>query len=142
MNSWKRKKHFNWTNKCQQAFDHIKDLCIQPPVLHMPNPTGKFWLESDTSWEGVGGTLYQLQDDSWVLIRYHSKRLPDSVWNFGIGEIELTGLYVNIHGFIHILKNRYLKILVDHRAFEYLKNMNQQQIPSTTQKQERMQKQM
>ena len=71
----------------------------------MPNPTGKFWLESDTSWEGVGGTLYQLQDDSWVLIRYHSKRLPDSVWNYGIDELELTGLYVNSHGFIHILKD-------------------------------------
>ena len=33
---------FKWTNECQQAFDHIKDLCIQPLVLHMPNPIGKF----------------------------------------------------------------------------------------------------
>ena len=45
----KKKNLFNWTNKWQQAFDHIKDLCIQLPVLHMPNPTGKFHLGSDTS---------------------------------------------------------------------------------------------
>ena len=30
-------------------------------------------------------------------------------------------MYVNIHGFIHILKNRYFEILVDHRAIEYMK---------------------
>ena len=117
----KKKNVFKWTSECQQAFDHTKDLCIQPPVLHMPTPTGKFRLESDTSWEGIGGTLYQLQNVSWVLIGYHSKRLPDSVWNYGVAELELTGLYVNIHGFIHILKNRYFKILVDHRAIEYMK---------------------
>ena len=29
----KKKNLFNWTNECQQAFDHIKDLCIQPPVF-------------------------------------------------------------------------------------------------------------
>ena len=74
-----KKTPFNWTNECQQAFDHIKDLHIQSPVLHMPNPIGNFQLESDTSQEDVEGTLYQLQDDSWVLIGYHSKRLPDSV---------------------------------------------------------------
>ena len=38
----KKKNLFNWTNKCQQAFDHMKGLCIQPPVLYMLNPTGKF----------------------------------------------------------------------------------------------------
>ena len=44
--------------------------------LNMPNQTGKFQLESDTSREGVGGTLYQFQNDSWLLIGYHSKKLP------------------------------------------------------------------
>ena len=43
------------------------------------------------------------------------------VCSYGIAELELTGLYVNIHGFIHILKNRYVAILVDHRAIEDMK---------------------
>ena len=43
------------------------------------------------------------------------------VRNYGAAELELTGLYINIHGFIHILKNRYFKILVDHKAIEYMK---------------------
>ena len=68
----------------------------------MPNQTGKFRFESNTSREGVVGTLYQLQDNNWLLIGYHSKNLPDTVHNYGVAELELTGLYVNIHGFIHI----------------------------------------
>ena len=75
----------------------------------MPNQKGKFRLESDTSREGVGGTLYLLQGDNWMSIGYHPKKLSDAVRNYGVAELELTGLYGNIHGFIHILKNRYLK---------------------------------
>ena len=47
------------------------------------------------SWEDVGGTLLQKQRNEWVVIGYHSKRLPQSPKNFGITELELTGLLVN-----------------------------------------------
>ena len=73
--------------------------------------------ESDTSREGVGGTLLQKQGDEWVLIGYHSKRLP-SAKNFRLTELELTGLLVNIHGFMELLRNRYFEVLVDHKAFK------------------------
>ena len=39
----------------------IKKLLINPPVLKAPTPDGLFCLESDTSQEGVGGTLLQKQ---------------------------------------------------------------------------------
>ena len=68
----------------------------------------------------MGGTLLQKQGDKWVVIGYHSKRLPKSAKNFGITELELTGLLVNIHGFMQLLCNRYLEILVHHKAIEYM----------------------
>ena len=68
----------------------------------------------------MGGTLLQKQGDEWVVIGYHSKRLPESVKNFGVTELELTGLLVNIHGFMQLLCNRYFEILVDHKAIEYM----------------------
>ena len=55
----KKKNLFKWAQECQQAFDIIKDLFTKPAILHMPNQTGKFRLESDTSREGVVRTLYQ-----------------------------------------------------------------------------------
>ena len=79
-----------------------------------------FRLESDTLREGVGGTLFQKQGDEWIVIVYHSKRLPTSVKNFGVTELELMGLLVNIHGFMQLLQNWYSEVLVDHKAIEYM----------------------
>ena len=89
---------------------------ISLPILRAPTPEGLFGLESDTSHEGVRGTLFQKQGDEWVVIGYHSKRLPASAKNFGVTELELAGLLVNIHGFIQLLCNRYFEVLVDHKA--------------------------
>ena len=68
----------------------------------------------------MGGTLLQKQEDEWVVIGYYSKRLPKSAKNFGITELELTRLLVNIHGFMQLLRNRYFEVLVDHKAIEYM----------------------
>ena len=93
---------------------------INPPFLKAPTPDGLFQLESDTSREGVGGTLLQKQGDEWVVLGYHSKRLPKSAKNFGVTELELTGLLVNIHGFMQLLHNRYFEVLVDHKVIKYM----------------------
>ena len=107
-------------DEAKKAFNEIKKLLVCPPVLKAPTPDGLFRLKSDTSREGVGGTLLQKQGDEWVVIGYHSKRLPKSAKNFGFTELELTGLLVNIHGFMHLLHNRYFEVLVDHKVIEYM----------------------
>ena len=116
----KKLKKFKWTDKVEKAFKDIKKLLVNPPVLKAPTPDSLFRLESDTSQEGVGGTLLQKQGNEWVVIGYHSKRLPPSAKNFGVTELELTGLLVNIHGFMQLLCNRYFEVLVDHKAIEYM----------------------
>ena len=116
----KKAKKFKCTEQAERAFNDIKKLLINPPVLKAPTPYGLFQIESDTSREGVGGTLLQKQGDKWVVIGYHSKRLPKSAKNFGVTELELTGLLVNIHGFMQLLCNRYFEVLVDHKAIEYM----------------------
>ena len=117
----RKKVQFGWSDKCKKSFELIKELLQKPPVLRMPKTDGKFRLESDTSREAAGGTLYQLQDKEYVLIGYHSKRLPEAVCNYGVCELELTGLVCNIHGFSHLLKNNYFEVIIDHKAIEYMK---------------------
>ena len=116
------KKHarFAWTDKHQKAFEEIKKLLIKLPVLRMVSGNGFFRLESDTSRTAAGGTLYQWQDNEWVLVGYHSKRLPDPVKNYGVTELELTGLLANIHRFEQKLNNNYFEAIVDHKAIDYL----------------------
>ena len=115
-----KSKKFKWTEEAEKAFNDIKQLLINPPVLKAPTPDGLFHLESNTSREGVGGTLLQKQGNEWVVIGYHSKRLPESAKNFGVTALELTGLLVNIHGFMQLLCNSYFEVPVDHKAIEYM----------------------
>ena len=114
----KKSKKFKWTQEAEKALKEIKELLISLPILRAPTPEGLFQLESDTSYEGVRGTLFQKQGDEWVAIGYHSKRIPASAKNFGIIELELTGLLVNIHGFMQLLHNHYFEVLVDHKAIK------------------------
>ena len=69
----KKAKKFKWTDEAEKAFNEIKELLVSPLVLKAPTSVSLFWLESDTSRKGVGGTLLQKQGDKWVVIGYHSK---------------------------------------------------------------------
>ena len=116
----KKSKKFKWTEEAEKAFKDNKKLLINPPVLKAPTPDGLLHLENDTSQEGVGSTLLQKQGNEWVVIGYHSKRLPQSAKNFGVTELELAGLLVNTHGFMQLLCNRYFEVLVNHKAIKYM----------------------
>ena len=96
----------------------------------MVSGDGIFQLESDTSHTAAGGALYQWQDNQWVLVGYHSKKLPPPVQNYGVTELELTGLLANIHGFEQKLRNNYFKVIVDHKAIDYMVKSKHQ--PTTT----------
>ena len=47
-----------WTAECQQAFDPLKQLCSQTPVLAYPNYRRSFKLNADASEKGLGAALY------------------------------------------------------------------------------------
>ena len=52
-------RQFIWGKEWQNAFEEIKHRLIKPPVLQMPNNTGRFHVYSDTSKFAMGSTLYQ-----------------------------------------------------------------------------------
>ena len=45
----KKSKKFKWAEEAEKAFNNIKKLLINPPVLKAPAPDGLFHLESGTS---------------------------------------------------------------------------------------------
>ena len=51
---------FNWGKEQQDSFEKIKHRLIKPPVLDMPNKTGRSHLYSDTSKFTTGSALYQI----------------------------------------------------------------------------------
>ena len=103
-NLTRRGKPFIWGKEQQDSFDEIKHRMVKPPVLNMPNKTGRFHLYSDTSKFATGSALYQIQNGKPKLIAYVSKRLQEAARSYSITELELCGLAINIASFSHLLK--------------------------------------
>ena len=102
---------FNWGKEQQDSFEEIKCRLIKPPVLHIPNKTGRFHLYSDTSKFTTGSALLQIQNGKPKLIAYASNRLP---------ELELSGLAINIASFLHLLKRVDFDAIVDYLALTHI----------------------
>ena len=113
---------FHWGEEQQKAFDEIKRDLTNPPVLTMPNKTGKFTLVSDTSKVACGATLFQEQNGQMKLVGYFSKKLPEPAKRYSISELELTGLAVNITSMKHLLRNADFQVYVDHSALVHILN--------------------
>ena len=78
-NANKKKTLVNWTSECQDAFEHLKHLCSQMPVLAYADYTKPFWLHTDASESGLGAVLYQKQTDGTEgVIAYASRTLSRS----------------------------------------------------------------
>ena len=54
---------FMWTEKCDKAFKHLKELLMQHPILRYPNPGRRYTLFTDASSIGWAGVLTQEFED-------------------------------------------------------------------------------
>ena len=111
---------FIWGKEQQDSLEESKCRLIKPPVVCMPNTTGRFHPYSDTSQFGTGSALYQIQNGKPKLIKYASKRLPEAMRNYSITELELCGLAINIVSFSHFLKRVDFNAIVDHLSLTHI----------------------
>ena len=125
----RKEQPFIWTEFHQKAFDHVKELLVKPPVLHLPRPSGRFILYCDTSKMHTGSSLWQMQDRKPRLLGYASKSLPNACQNYSVTELEMTGLVINIHLWKHLLLRVEFDCAVDHRALPYI--MKSKNLPAT-----------
>ena len=65
---------FEWTAKCQQAFEKLKDLLTSTPVLAYLNFAAKFVLHTDASGESLGAVLEQEEDGKLHPVAYTSRK--------------------------------------------------------------------
>ena len=126
----KKGRPFIWQEEQQKAFDTIKEMMINPPVLYLPKPEGRFILYCDSSRTHTGSSLWQIQEGKPRLIGYASKSLPAPALNYSVTELEMTGMAVNIHLWRHLLHRVEFDCAVDHRAIPYI--MKAKTLPATT----------
>ena len=121
---------FIWGDAQEKAFREVKLRLKNPPVLHLPKADGRFILYSDTSIEGTGSSLWQIQEAKPKLIGYASKTLPEACSRYSVTELEMTGLLVNMNLWKNLLKHREFDAAVDHAAAAQI--MKAKTEPATT----------
>ena len=112
----RKERPFVWGKEQETAFIEVKKRLTNPPVLHLPKAEGRFILYSDTSKEGTGSSLWQIQEGKPKLLGYASKTLPEACTRYSATELQMTGLLVNMNLWKNLLKHREFDAAVDHVA--------------------------
>ena len=121
---------FIWGEAQEKASKEVKLRLMSPPVLHMPKAESRFILYSDTSIEGTGSSLWQVQEGKPRLVGYASKTLPEACSRYSVTELEITCLLVNMNLWKNLLKHREFHAAVDHVAVAQI--MKAKTEPATT----------
>ena len=78
-NANRKKALVEWSEECQEAFNKLKQLCSQTPILAYANYKKPFKVHKGASKNGLGAVLYQKQDDGTDhVIAYASQTLSKS----------------------------------------------------------------
>ena len=83
----------DWNQECEEAFEKLKEICTQTPVLGYADYTKPFRLNTDASTEGLGAALYQKQEDGTErVIAFASRTLSKSERNYDAHKLEFLAL--------------------------------------------------
>src|SRR5579864_4050312 len=117
----KKDTPFEWTNKQQNAFDRLKQMLIQAPVLTYPDFNQPFIIYTDTSGIGLGAVLSQQgKDGKEHVIAYASQSLNQAEKNYSITDQECLAVVWAIKHFQHYLGMKPFEIVTDHSALKWL----------------------
>lgn len=123
------RKAFVWTPACQHAFDNIRSLLTQAPVLTAPNFSEPFKLEVDASDVGVGAVLLQT-DKNGVdhPVSYFSKKFNIHQVKYSTIEKETLALLLALQHFeVYVgSSNKPLIVYSDHNPLVFLRHMYNQ----------------
>ena len=120
-NASKQKNLMEWTAECQQAFQQLKQLCSQTPVLAYGNYRRPFKLHTDASEKGVGTVLYQKQDDGTdCVIVYASHTLSKPEKNYDAYKLGVLAIKWSIMERFHeYLYGGHFEVYTDNNPLAY-----------------------
>ena len=119
----KKDTDFEWTLMCQEAFQQLKTLLIETPILAFPLFDRGLLLDMDASGMGLGAVLAQKQEDGSVRpVAYASRTLQPHEQNYGVTELEAMGVVWAVRHFRHYLYGHHCDVFTDHEALKSLLN--------------------
>jgi hypothetical protein len=131
---WRRRSHilapltamcgkgakFEWTDKCQEAFDEIKRVMSKEVTLAFPDFEKEFHIYADASDYQLGGVI--MQDDK--PLAFYSRKMNSAQQNYGTGQQELLSIVETLKEFECILLGQEITIHTDHLNLLYENTKN------------------
>ena len=87
-----KKTHIEWTDIADSAFETLKTMCVNTPILAYPDYQLPFTLHTDSSTDGLGAVLYQKQDGKQRVIAYASRSVSKAESNYPAHKLEFLAL--------------------------------------------------
>jgi hypothetical protein len=112
-------KNIVWTPGCKIAFETIKQLLQQEPVLKLPDFRKDFEIHTACNY-GVGATLTQQHNGHEHPVAYFSKHLSKTKRNYSTSERELLAIVLASHHFKQFLYGGKFIVWTDHQPLKYL----------------------
>jgi len=118
-------QQWKWTEVEQSAFDTLKHMVCESPVLIHADPTKKFQMEMDASSYAYGAVLSQkAADKKHHPVAFYSKSMNPAERNYGISDKEALPIIKGLQHWQHWLEGmkELVRIITDHHNLEYFKN--------------------
>ena len=113
---------FIWTQKCQEAFDKVKDLLCSEPILTIFDPNLPIHIYTDASIEGIGAILKQPQNNNDEKpVAYFSRKLKEYQKKKKAVYLECLAIKEAVKFWQHWLLGKKFIVFSDHKPLE---NMN------------------
>lgn len=90
---------FEWSEKCEQSFQELKNRLTSAPVLALPDDSGEYVIYSDASRQGLGCVLMQHGN----VIAYASRQLRPHELNYPTHNLELAAIVFALKLWRHYL---------------------------------------
>ena len=117
-------KTINWTPDCEQAFQKVKQLLCEAPVLRTPDLSKEMIVQTDASNRGLGGVLSQIGDDGEEHpVVYISRKLLPREERYSIVEKECLAVVWALQTLNIYLYGREFILQTDHQALYWLNRM-------------------
>ena len=92
--------HFEWTEKCEQSLNILKNALCSAPILAFPDMNRPFILTCDASPSGLGYILGQLDESGKErVIEYSGRALHADEKNYSVSELECLAIVSGIKQF-------------------------------------------
>ncbi|RYE21296.1 MAG: hypothetical protein EOP45_09775 [Sphingobacteriaceae bacterium] len=120
-NLTRKKVPFVWSQKCQEAFEDIKNSLTSDSLLAYPNFEKEFRITVDACDTACGGVLSQLDDEGNDRpIMYISRAFKKCELNKPIIEKELLAIHFALHVLRPYIYGRKVLVFSDHKPLIFL----------------------